>query len=352
MKEYLTARLLRVKQAGLKARLDHIDRVRGIVDMGIKAGAQVINRLKQNVLVTSTGASTRIEGSQMSDEGVKKLLGGLKVTKLKDRDSQEVAGYGETIKSVFDNYKDIKFSENSILHLHKMTLEFSDKDGHHRGKYKNQPNIVEAINNMTGERSVVFSPTEPYLAPIEMKAAIEWADETLKAGIFHPVPVIANFILEFLVIHPFQDGNGRLSRILTNLLLLKQGYTFVKYASHEKIIEDNKERYYIALREGQKFRKTEKCDASMFVNFFTEVLGEQAGIVEKIAGGTAPEKMISERQGLILGLFGKYDVIKNADVVKELNIPSISAAQALKRLEMLGLIERIGTGRGVRYKKK
>ncbi len=127
MKDYLTARLLRLKQDGLKNKLDYIDNVQESVNSGIKAGAQIINRLKQNVLITSTGASTRIEGSRMDDEAVKKLLNGLKTTKLQDRDSQEVAGYGETIESVFDNYGQIKFSESSVLHLHKMTLKFRKK---------------------------------------------------------------------------------------------------------------------------------------------------------------------------------------------------------------------------------
>jgi len=200
---------------------------------------QALGRLRRSIVVTSTGASTRIEGSHLTDKEVEKLLKGLPLSQLTDRDSQEVAGYAEVLQTVFDSYRDIPFSEGVILQFHRQLLRYSEKDKQRRGKYKSAPNKVVAFNRSGGE-SVLFYPTKPHLVQSEMHELIDWTRGNLKGKQFHPIIVIANFIVEFLAIHPFHDGNGRLSRIITNLLLAQAGYTYMPYASLEKIIEDNK----------------------------------------------------------------------------------------------------------------
>jgi Fic family protein len=200
-----------------------IDEFKGWFKAGFSLSPHVLGRLKRSVVVSSTGASTRIEGSKMSDDEIEAMLKGLKVSGLKDRDSQEAAGYAELTNIVFENYEHLKITENEIRGLHNILLKYSEKDNRHKGNYKNASNKVTARDS-EGNVSVVFEPTEPYLVPAEMRGLVEWAQRAEKESAFHPLLITANFILEFLSIHPFEDGNGRLSRALTNLMMLKQGY--------------------------------------------------------------------------------------------------------------------------------
>lgn len=218
-----------------------IDQFQGLWQGSVRISPQILNRLKSWVIITSTGASTRIEGAKMSDEEIARFLRGLKTQRPKSRDEQEVAGYADLIGRIFDNWKTTKLSENWILQFHNILLQFSDKDQSHRGKYKNAPNNV-VMSNKQGEQVVLFEPTPPYLVRPEMQSVIEWTNHQLETHETHPLLVIANFIFEFLAIHPFKDGNGRMSRALTNLLLLQFGYSYVPYVSLDEIIEQTKDR--------------------------------------------------------------------------------------------------------------
>jgi len=319
---------------------------------GLRLSPQILGRLKSWVIITSTGASTRIEGSKMSDKEVARLLRGLKSKKPTGRDAQEVAGYADLIGRVFDNYKTLKLSENNILQFHSIQLQFSEKDQHHKGKYKAQDNTV-IMKTPEGQTVVLFQPTPPYLVKPEMDAIIDWTNEQLKKDDVHPLLVIANFIFEFLAIHPFTDGNGRLSRVLTNLLLLQAGYTYVPYVSMEEIIEERKTDYYLALRRTQKHHKTKNEDITEWVKFFLEVLVEQADRARKLMELEQPEKLLSEKQAQIYKLFTKGNElgVKEIDEVLKGNIPQVTIKQALNRLVEFKLIERLGMGRGIRYRK-
>ena len=241
------------KKTDFDKRTRQLDEFKGFWKGHLNISPQILHRLKKFALITSTGASTRIEGSYLSDEEVKKLLAGLKIQKLTDRSRQEVAGYAELTKLIFDNHKHLKWNENEIKHFHKILLKYSEKDKHHHGEYKKSSNAVVARDE-DGNESIIFNPTSPHLTPKEMKELVEFTKENLKTKELHPLILIGHFVGEFLAIHPFQDGNGRLSRVLTNLLLLQEGYSYVQYVSLEKIIEDWKEQYYVALRESQKNR--------------------------------------------------------------------------------------------------
>ena len=201
--------------------------------------SQVLGRLKRSVLVTSTGASTRIEGARLSDEDIEKLMRGISIQKFADRDKQEVKGYYELLQNVFDAWKHIRFSENTIKHFHKELLKYVQKDRLHRGEYKKTENKVHMIDAEGKSVGILFDTTPAYLTPKEMQELVEAAQNAFKENKYPPLLIIGNFLVEFLKIHPFQDGNGRISRILTNLLLLHSGYQYMPYVSHEKLVEDN-----------------------------------------------------------------------------------------------------------------
>ncbi len=226
--------------------------------------------LRQSVIITSTGASTRIEGSQLSDAEIKKLMGDLSNQKFTDRDAQEVRGYYELLHFIFLNYEGITLSENMIKQLHSRLLQYTDKDSRHRGFYKKLDNQVEIKDALGQQLAAGFETTPAYLTAKEMSELVVWTNEVWQARLYHPLLTIANFIIEFLKIHPFLDGNGCLSRILTNLLMLKAGYEFVPYVEHEKIIENKKTNYYLALRQSQSTFKQADETIGPWLSFFSK----------------------------------------------------------------------------------
>ena len=209
---------------GILEQIRAIDELRSKWAQGAKLDPQILGQLKKSVLVTSTGASTRIEGARLSDEDVERLMRGISIQKFRDRDGQEVKGYYQLLANVFENYQSIPFSESTIRFFHKELLKHTEKDTLHRGEYKKKENKVHMINEAGESIGVLFDTTPAYLTSKEMQELVEWTQVSLTEKSAHPLLVVANFIIEFLNIHPFEDGNGRLSRVLTNLLLPQQGY--------------------------------------------------------------------------------------------------------------------------------
>lgn len=337
---------------GILSKIAKIDEFKGLWQGSLRLSPQILSRLKSSVIITSTGASTRIEGSKLDDEEVARLLRGLKTTPPVGRDEQEVAGYADLLGRVFDNYKTLKLSENQILQFHSILLEYSGKDQSHRGKYKMTDNAV-TMKNEKGEDIILFNPTPPYLVQKEMQEILAWTNEELEKKELHPLLVIANFVFEFLAIHPFQDGNGRLSRALNNMLLLQNTYSYVPYVSLDEIIEEKRTEYYLALRATQKNHKTEDEDITSWADYLLGVLVEQTDRARKVMESDQPEKLLSEKQLQIYKLFDQKETLSKGEVFDLLNgaMPEISIRQALSRLIALRLIERIGAGRATRYKK-
>ena len=207
--------------------------------------------MRQVATVESVASSTRIEGVKLTDREVARLLQELKQREFTTRDKQEVAGYAEVMELVFESHTNIPLSENHIKQLHSLLLQFSTKDDRHRGSYKTLSNSVAAFDAEGKEIGVIFETSTPFETPMQMAEMIRWTNQALSDALLHPLIVIAVFTVKFLAIHPFQDGNGRLSRILTTLLLLKSGYSYVPYSSMESVIESNKQQYYLALRRTQ-----------------------------------------------------------------------------------------------------
>jgi len=172
----------------------------------------------------SIGSSTRIEGSKLTDREVERLLSNLEIRKFSSRDEQEVAGYAEVMETVFLAWSDIPITENHIKQLHRDLLRCSDKDERHRGEYKTLRNDVGAFDPDGKMIGIVFETATPFDTPRRMQELVAWLKEARELKRIHPLLIVAVFVVVFLEIHPFQDGNGRLSRVLTTLLLLQAGY--------------------------------------------------------------------------------------------------------------------------------
>lgn len=332
--------------------VSQIDELKGRWVGGARLSPQVLGRLKQSVLITSTGASTRIEGARLSDDDIEKLMRGISIQKFTDRDKQEVMGYFELLTNVFESWERLRFSESLIKHFHRELLKYVEKDTHHRGEYKHQENKVFMIDAAGQSVGVLFDTTPAYLTPIEMQELVEWAQAALKNRTHHPLLIVAGFLVQFLQIHPFQDGNGRLSRILTNLLMLQAGYAYMPYVSHEKIVEDNKPDYYLALRQSQKTFHSEQDTILPWLTFFLAMVRNQARLALDLLSWENIEKLLSPRQADVLRYLEAVQEATPKELANRLGIPRPTINQVLNRLMALGKVERIGLGRATRYQVK
>lgn len=328
-----------------------IDGIRGEFKSGLRMTPQAITSLKRSVLVTSAGASTRIEGAKITDEEVEKIMQGLAVSKFADRDSQEVQGYLETLQNVFDSFQTLPLREGMIQSLHNELLKYSEKDKLHKGKYKKGENTVGVLDEKGNVAKIMFDPTPAWATPAEMTELVEWTQAALEENRFHPLLAIANFIVEFLKIHPFEDGNGRLSRVITNLLLLRSGYLFVQYVSHEQIVERRKDEYYVALRKSQETFKTPDDTIGPWLNFFLSVLKEQATKALTYLEEEYAEDTLSPKQFEVWKYISKVGEASPGEIVKATGILMPTVRQALLRLLELEKVKRIGRGPGTRYVK-
>jgi len=240
-----------------------------------------LSALRRVASIESVGSSTRIEGSRLSDSEVEKLLSDLSIRSFASRDEQEVAGYAETMEQVFQSWEHIPLTENHVRQLHRDLLRHSAKDERHRGNYKTSPNSVAAFDEHGQQIGIVFETATPFDTPGRMRELIEWTSAALETRRLHPLLVIGVFTVAFLAIHPFQDGNGRLSRILTTLLLLRCGYAYTPYSSLESVIENSKEGYYLALRQTQTTIGTDAPDWLPWLLYFLRALHQQMKRLEK-----------------------------------------------------------------------
>jgi Fic family protein len=311
-----------------------------------------LKEMKRLTMVESTGSSTRIEGSTLTNSEVESLLKQMKITQLKTHDEQEVAGYYEVLALVLDSFNDILLSENYIGQLHGLLLRHSEKDQRHRGAYKSLSNQVVAASP-GGTQRIVFNTTLPHLTPPAMQDLVNWANNAFEADILHPLLIIAVFIYEFLSIHPFQDGNGRLSRLLTTLLLLKKGYDFVLFSSFENLIEERKRDYYRVLMDAQQKRgQTDEAETiELWVLFFLDcLLTLTQRLTEKRQAYITLKDYLNERQKQVLDILKKNSPAQLSDLIQILpQIPRSTLKRDLSILVDRRLLTQVGKGRGVRY---
>lgn len=306
--------------------------------------------LRRVATIESIGSSTRIEGSKLSDKEIETLLANLEVKAFQSCDEQEVAGYASVMETIFAHWQDIPLTENHIKQLHRDLLKFSDKDERHRGEYKTLPNNVEAFDEKGNSVGIVFETASPFDAPARMTELVDWLRQTLSDKSLHPLITIAIFIVVFLAIHPFQDGNGRLSRILTTLALLRAGYAYVPYCSLERIVEQNKENYYLALRRTQGTIQKNKPDWQPWVEFFLNSVQKQKSRLqarverEKILVGTLPELSLQ-----IIEIAKQHGRVTVSEAVRVTQTSRNTIKDHLKILVEKGYLARHGAGRGVWY---
>jgi len=309
-----------------------------------------LSSLRRGATIESIGSSTRIEGAKLSDRDVERLLLNLQIGSFTTRDEQEVAGYAEIMNTIFSHWENIPSTENHIKQLHRDLLIHSEKDERHRGAYKTLNNHVEAFDENGKSLGVVFATAAPFDTPRLMAELVSWVRAREEAKDLHPLLIIAIFIVVFLEIHPFQDGNGRLSRVLTTLLLLRAGYSYVPYSSLESVIEQSKEGYHLALRRTQGTIRTSKPDWNPWLEFFLRALQQQKRRLEKkiererIILGDLPELSVQ-----ILELARERGRVSVAEVAKVTGISRNTVKVHLRTLADQGHLTRHGAGRGAWY---
>ena len=306
--------------------------------------------LRRVATIESIASSTRIEGAKLSDKEVEQLLAGLDVKAFASRDEEEVSGYAAVMETVFMHWQNIPLTENHIKQLHRDLLKYSSKDERHRGEYKTLDNHVEAFGPNGESQGIVFQTATPFDTPRLMTELVAWTQANVETNVLHPLISIALFIVVFLEIHPFQDGNGRLSRILTTLMLLRAGYIYTPYSSLESVIEKSKDTYYLALRRTQRTIRTQTPDWQPWLVFFLKSLQLQKLRLEK---KITRERLIlgdlPELSGQILELCRERGRVTVADAVAVTGRNRNTIKDHLKALDHAGHIAKHGAGRGTWY---
>jgi len=330
-----------------------------------------LKTLKKISTIESIGSSNRIEGNMLTDEEVEEILSRINKQSFKSRDEEEIAGYAELMDTIFDNFSIIPLSENYIKQLHQIMLKFVTKDESHRGKYKQVDNSVAAYDPDGKEIGIIFNTASIFDTPRFMEELLEWTRKNLDDPFLHPLIVIGVFVVHFLAIHPFQDGNGRLSRALTTMLLIKKGYSYVPYSSIEAIIESTKEGYYRALRRTQKAIWGDNVDYVPWLSYFLSTLQKQKrhleekiqkiinesskiglSVQEPLRDEISPDSTLTRNQRAILELFEKIQNLDTSEISKRLNMNSDTVKKNLKSLADSGYIIKYGSTKGAWYKKR
>lgn len=309
-----------------------------------------LSALRRVATIESIGSSTRIEGSKLSDRDVERLLADLEIKAFSTRDEQEVAGYAEAMELVFRAWDDIALTENHIRQLHRDLLVHSEKDARHRGTYKTSPNGIAAFDAEGRQIGIVFETATPFDTPRLMTELVGWLAAARAQGRLHPLLAIAVFTVVFLEIHPFQDGNGRLSRILTTLLLLQAGYAYVPYSSLESVVEQSKEGYYLALRQTQGSIRSEAPDWQPWLVYFLRALHRQ---MKRLAEKIEREKIVLSRLPdlslRILDHARAHGRASMGDIVRLTGASRNTLKQHFRQLVDKGHLARQGGGRTTWY---
>ena len=312
-----------------------------------------LSALRRVASFEGIGSSTRIAGSKLTDREVESLLSNLAMQSFETRDAQEVAGYAEVMDLVLSAWQDIPFDENHIRQLHQILLRHSEKDARHGGQYKTRSNNVAASDASGAQPGIGFETASPCDTPRLMTELVAWVTDERDQAQLHPLLISAIFLAVFLEIHPFQDGNGRLSRALTTLLLMQAGYAYVPYSSLESVIELNKESYYLALRQTQGSIRTELPDWQPWLVFFLHSLAEQVHRLEKkierekIVLAALPNLSLQ-----IVEFAREHGRVTIGDAIKLTGVSRNTLKQHFRHLVARRQLNQQGSGRGVWYELK
>lgn len=308
-----------------------------------------LNTLRKIATIESIGSSNRIEGNRLSDRDVESLLSRIGTESFATRDEQEVAGYARLMDTLYDNFEILPLTENYIKQFHQILLSWSDKDTRHRGEYKSVSNSVMAYGPQGEELGVVFQTVSPFETPEQMHDLIHWMNEAMEEEPLHPLLLIGIFIVHFLAVHPFQDGNGRLSRALNALLLLKAGYSYIPYTSLETIIEESKESYYRSLHQTQTSFKSEHPDYTPWLTFFLRSLLKQKQRLEKKIS-VGPLTNLTPNELRVMDLFSNKPQWALREIVQVTSMNINTVKKTLKSLVGKQFLILHGKGRNANYK--
>lgn len=306
--------------------------------------------LRRVATIESIGSSMRIEGSKFTDREAEQILSRREIKAFTTQDEQEAAGYAELMERVFSSWQHIPLAESYIKQLHRDLLVYSEKNAWHRGRYKTTSNDVAEFDESGVETDVIFQTATPFDTPRLISELVSWAREERTAGRLHPLLIIALWVVVFLEIHPFQDGNGPLSRVLTTLLLLQSGYSYVQYSSLESVIEQNKEAYYLALRQTQGTIRTDTPNWQPWLVFFLRSLAEQITRLER--------KLEHEKQVLaslpdlslkIVEFAREHGRVTIGEAIELTGATRNTVKEHFRALVERGYLSQHGSGRGVWY---
>lgn len=308
-----------------------------------------LSTLKRLAMIESIGASTRLEGGKLSDREVDALLSGHQMTSFASRDAREVAGYAAVMEVVFSSWNAMPLTENHIRQLHRDLLRHSDQDTRYRGRYRTMPNGVAAFDKDGQRLDVPFETASPFDIPQRMTELATWLTNEQTDGQLHPLLRIGLWVAMFLAIHPFQDGNGRLSRVLTTLLLLQAGYAYVPYSSLDGVIEQQKEAYDRAVRRTQRAVWSDTPDWQPWLHVFLQALAEQT---RRLGRKIEQEQVLTALPTMSLRIM---DVTQARGRVTMGEIITLTGGKRdtikshLRALVEQGRLRRFGRGRGVWY---
>ncbi len=334
----------------LLALLSEIDEFKGAWCALRTLAPERLQALRHVAHIESIGSSTRIEGGTLTNREVEQLLSRLDIKSFESRNEQEAVGYAEVMETVFRVWEDIPITENHIKQLHRDLLRHSGKDEHHRGEYKTVPNDVGIFNPSGKMVGIVFETASPFDTPQRMAELVQWLNDARELKRIHPLLIAAAFIVVFLEIHPFQDGNGRLSRVLTTLLLLQAGYAYAPYSSLESVIENSKYSYYLALCQTQKTIRRQEPDWQPWLLFFMRALQQQKRhLAVKIEQEERVLAKLPHLAVMALDYVRQYGRVTNRDMVREHGASPNTVKVIFRSLVEKGMLVRRGGGRSTWY---
>lgn len=307
----------------------------------LKQKPEELKNLVEIAKIQSTESSNSIEGIRTTETRLRQLMD--EKTTPRNRDEKEIAGYRDALRVVHENFEYIPLTPNYILQLHKIMFDHTDSS--FGGSFKNVQNYISAVDS-TGKTYTLFTPLAPYETPPAVQEICDEFNRIIGEGKVDPLLVIPVFIHDFLCIHPFIDGNGRMSRLLTTLLLYRSGYEIGKYISLEAKIAKNKEAYYDALELSQNGWHEEADDPTAFIKYLLGTIiaayrdfNDRMSMIASSSFDTVCNAVNSR-----IGKFTKREILELC--------PSVSASTVERHLKKLcadGEISKNGGGRSTFY---
>lgn len=314
---------------GLLRRLSAIEAFRGRWESARKPAPPLLRRIRESVASRSAAASCRIAG---------------------DRRGGAERGCADALLAVFDGHAGMPATEDRLLALHAALFRHVPEERARAGRYKSAGLRERGDRDFLSEPVALRSPG-PLLVPAQMETLSAWLPSRLAGGEFHPLLVVAAYLLEFLAIRPFADGNGRVGRLLTNLLLLRCGHAYLPYGSLDSAIHARRDEYYLALRRSQASRNMPRPDISHWLFAFLDAIEEMQRLeANEVIARLPGEEALSANQAAVMELAAKEGEVTNRRAAAELGIPRETAKQTLNRLVSLGALRRLGAGRATRYR--